>query len=34
VVALREIDDTNRAEVEALRVSEAQEQFVSNVPDS
>jgi len=34
VVSLRPIDDSNRAAVEALRVSAAQEQFVSGVTDS
>jgi GNAT superfamily N-acetyltransferase len=34
VVSLRPITDTNREAVLTLRVSEAQEQFVSNVPDS
>jgi diamine N-acetyltransferase len=33
-VSLRPITDSNRAEVEALRVSPAQEQFVSGVADS
>ena len=34
MVSLRPIDDSNREAVEALRVSPAQEQFVSNVADS
>jgi GNAT superfamily N-acetyltransferase len=34
VVELRAIDESNRAEVEALRVTHAQEQFVSSVADS
>ena len=34
MVSLRPITDENRAAVEALRVSPAQERFVSNVPDS
>jgi diamine N-acetyltransferase len=34
VVSLRPITDANRDAVLALRVSQAQEQFVSNVPDS
>ena len=34
MVSLRPLDETNRREVEALRVSPAQERFVSNVPDS
>jgi diamine N-acetyltransferase len=34
VVSLRPITDSNRAAVEALSVSPAQQQFVSNVPDS
>jgi diamine N-acetyltransferase len=34
VVSLRPIGDDNRTAVEALSVSPAQEQFVSNVPDS
>jgi diamine N-acetyltransferase len=34
VVSLRPIDGSNRAEVEALRVSPGQEQFVSGVADS
>ena len=34
MVTLRPIDDSNRAEVEALRVSTAQQQFVANVADS
>ena len=33
-VSLRPITDENRATVLALRVSKAQEQFVSNVPES
>jgi diamine N-acetyltransferase len=32
VISLRPLDDSNRAEVEALRVSDAQEQFVGDVP--
>jgi diamine N-acetyltransferase len=34
MVSLRSITDSNREAVEALRVSPAQEQFVSNVPES
>jgi diamine N-acetyltransferase len=34
VVSLRPIDDSNRGAVFALEVSPAQQQFVSNVPDS
>lgn len=34
MVSLRPITDANRDAVLALRVSQAQEQFVSNVPDS
>ena len=34
MVSLRPITDANREAVEGLRVSEAQEQFVGNVPDS
>jgi diamine N-acetyltransferase len=34
VVTLRPLDDSNRAELLALRVSEAQLQFVSSVADS
>lgn len=32
MVSLRPLDDSNRAEVEALRVSDAQERFVGDVP--
>ncbi len=34
MVTLRPLTETNRAAVEALSVSPAQERFVSNVPDS
>jgi diamine N-acetyltransferase len=34
MVSLRPIDESNRAEVEALRVAPAQRQFVSTVTDS
>jgi len=34
VVSLRPLDDSNREAVEALRVSQSQEQFVSSVTDS
>jgi GNAT superfamily N-acetyltransferase len=34
MISLRPIDESNREAVEALRVSPAQEQFVSNVADS
>jgi diamine N-acetyltransferase len=34
MVSLRAIDDANREAVEALRVSPAQERFVSNVAES
>jgi diamine N-acetyltransferase len=34
MVSLQPITDENRREVEALRVSPAQERFVSNVPES
>jgi diamine N-acetyltransferase len=34
VITLRPLDDSNRADVEALRTAPAQEQFVSSVVDS